>query len=84
MNYITIIGLIAATLTTVSFLPQVIHTWKTKQTHDISLVMYTIITTGVFMWLVYGLLIGDLPIIAANIVTFILAGSVLILKLKYG
>lgn len=84
MNFITFLGFAAATLTTISFLPQVIHTWKTKKTQDISLLMYTIITTGVLLWLIYGIFIRDLPIIAANSVTLILAGSVLGLKLKYG
>lgn len=84
MNFVTLIGLIAATLTTVSFLPQVIKIWKTKSTKDISLGMYLTLTIGVFLWLVYGLLIKDIPIILANGVIFVLALSISILKAKYG
>lgn len=84
MSIVEIIGLIAATLTTVSFLPQAIQTWKTKRTKDISLPMYLTFTIGVFLWLIYGLFIQSLPIIAANVVTLILASCILFLKLKHG
>lgn len=84
MNWITIIGLIAATCTTISFLPQAIKSWKTKHTKDLSLPMYLIVTIGVFLWLVYGLLINDLPLILANFITLMLSSSVLFLKIKYG
>ena len=82
--YIEIIGLIAALLTTVSFVPQAIQTIKTKQTKDISLGMYVCFTIGVLLWAVYGIIIGSLPIILANIVTFVLAVSILVMKLKHG
>ena len=84
MDLITILGLVAATLTTVSFLPQAVQTWKTKKTKDISLPMYATFTLGVFLWLIYGLLLKSLPIIAANVVTLILASCILILKIKHG
>lgn len=84
INYVTLIGLTAAALTTISFLPQVIKSWKTKSTKDVALGMYLTLTTGILLWLVYGLLIGNIPIILANGVTFILALSILILKVKYG
>jgi MtN3 and saliva related transmembrane protein len=84
MDKITILGLIAATLTTVSFLPQVIQTWKTKRTKDISFPMYLTITIGVFLWLIYGLFINSTPVIAANAVTLILASCILFLKIKHG
>ncbi len=83
MNYITIIGLLAATGTTVAFLPQVIKSWKTKRTKDISPLMYLILVIGIFLWLIYGILLKDLPLILANAVTFILALSVLILTIKH-
>ena len=83
MTLITAIGLFAALLTTVAFLPQVIKTWKTKKTRDISFTMYIILVTGVFLWLIYGFLIKDLPLILANLVTLILASSILFLKIKY-
>ncbi|HEX8931995.1 MAG TPA: SemiSWEET transporter [Patescibacteria group bacterium] len=78
------IGLIAAFCTTISFLPQAIHTFKTKNTKGISLQMYLILTTGVGLWFVYGLFIQSYPIIFANAVTFVFALSILILKIKHG
>ncbi|MEX0877371.1 MAG: SemiSWEET transporter [Candidatus Spechtbacterales bacterium] len=83
MNTVTLLGLVAAGFTTFSFAPQVIKSWRLKETRDISLGMYTAFCTGVFLWAVYGFLVGDLPIIVANIITFIFAVSVLFLKLKY-
>ena len=84
MEKIIILGLIAGTLTTISFLPQVIKTWKLKETKDLSLWMYILACTGILLWLSYGLLIKDLPLILANSVVLVLASIVLFLKLKYG
>ncbi|MBI4085923.1 MAG: SemiSWEET transporter [Candidatus Liptonbacteria bacterium] len=81
---ITAIGLVAATLTTAAYLPQAIEITQTKKTDELSLGMYIIATTGVFLWLTYGLLIKDIPIIVANAITFVLTGWILILKIKYG
>jgi MtN3 and saliva related transmembrane protein len=81
---VELIGLIAATCTTISFLPQAIHAFKSKSTKDISLPMYITLTFGVAMWFVYGLFIHSLPIILANAVTFIFAFSILLLKIKHG
>lgn len=78
-----VIGLIAATLTTISFVPQVLKTIKDKDTKSISLSMYVLFTLGVFLWLCYGLLTQSLPVICANAVTFILALIILTYKLKY-
>ena len=83
MDYIILIGALAGILTTTAFLPQVIKTWKTKQTKDISLGMFAILTIGVVLWLVYGILINSLPVIISNVVTFILALAILILKIRY-
>jgi MtN3 and saliva related transmembrane protein len=83
MSYVTLLGLMAGTLTTFAFVPQVIKVIKTKSTKDISLWMFIIFCTGVFSWLVYGIFIHDLPVVAANFVTFILALIILIYKLKY-
>jgi MtN3 and saliva related transmembrane protein len=77
-------GYLAATLTTVSFIPQVVQVWRSKHTKDISLGMYSIFTFGIAVWLVYGIMLGSMPIIIANCITMILAGSVLAMKLKYG
>ena len=79
-----IVGLVAAFLTTVAFLPQVVHTIRTRSTHDISLRMYSFYTVGIFLWLAYGLLLGDVPLIASNAVTFLLSGTILALKLRHG
>jgi MtN3 and saliva related transmembrane protein len=78
------IGSCAAALTTCSFIPQVWRVWKTQHTKDISLLMYTLFTTGVALWLVYGILLVSWPIIVANSITLLLAGTVLILKLRLG
>lgn len=83
MNLITVLGLIAATCTTISFLPQAIKVIKTKHTKDLSLGMYIILTSGILLWLIYGILIGDLPIILSNCVTLIFTTSILYLKIKY-
>lgn len=79
-----LVGLAAAFLTTLAFLPQVLHTIRTRSTHDISLRMYSLFTLGVFLWLIYGLILRDIPIIGANAVTLLLSGTVLVLKLRHG
>ena len=84
MNLHTAIGLAAAFCTTIAFLPQVIKCWRTRSTADISLVMFVVFALGVSLWLVYGLMTGDLPLIAANGVTLVLAGTILVLKLRHG
>ncbi len=77
------IGWIAAVLTTFSFLPQAIKTVRDKNTSGISLSMYSMFTSGVLLWLIYGVMIKDIPIITANFVTFIFAFIVLMMKVKY-
>ena len=81
---ITLIGLAAAFCTTVAFLPQVIKTWRTRSTKDISLAMFLVFTTGIFLWLVYGVIIRDVPLITANGITFVLSATILYLKLRHG
>ena len=81
---IDLIGMIAGTLTTIAFVPQVWRVWKTRSTKDISLGMYLVFTAGVAFWLAYGLMLGAWPIIVANIVTLALTGTVLGLKLVHG
>ncbi|HDK42198.1 MAG TPA: hypothetical protein ENG87_02360 [Candidatus Pacearchaeota archaeon] len=83
MNWITLLGLTAALLTTISSFPQAIKIIKTKKTEDISLLMYIILTIGVFLWLVYGIIIKDIPIISANVITFGIVVSILSLKIRY-
>ena len=83
MDLITIIGLVAGSLTTISFLPQAIKTWRSKSAKDISLAMFLCFCLGVILWIVYGALTQDLPVLVANIVTLGLAGSILFFKFKY-
>jgi MtN3 and saliva related transmembrane protein len=77
-------GYVAATLTTLSFVPQAIKTIRTKETHGISLGMYALFTVGVAFWLGYGIALASWPMIVSNIVTFVLASTILLMKLKYG
>tara|TARA_Y100000034_G_C6640513_1_gene279956 strand:+ start:199 stop:453 length:255 start_codon:yes stop_codon:yes gene_type:complete len=83
MAYIDIIGFLAGTFTTIALMPQVVKAWKTKSTRDVSLIWAITLTIGVFLWLVYGILIKSLPIVIANTMTFILSVIVLILKIRY-
>ena len=82
--YVSTLGFLAGTLTTVSFLPQLIKTIRRKSAKDISFAMLTVFTSGVGLWLVYGLLLHDLPIIVANAVTLALVLAILVLKIYYG
>lgn len=79
-----LIGYLAASLTTVAFLPQVVRIWRTRSARDVSLPTVVLFTTGVALWLVYGLLLTAWPIIAANVVTLVLALLILALKLRFG
>ncbi len=83
MDTTLIIGLIAASLTTFAFLPQSIRAIKTKHTKDISLPMLLMLEVGVVIWIGYGLLISDIPLILANIVSFFFVSVTLYMKLKY-
>ena len=83
MTAITMLGLVAASLTTVAFIPQVHKTWKSKSAKDLSLGMYLIFTSGVILWLIYGILKNDIPIIAANVVTLSLTLVLLYFKVFY-
>lgn len=78
------VGLAAGALTTLSFLPQVVKTWRTKAVRDLSLRMYLSLSAGVALWLVYGLCLGSVSIIIANGLTLALSLSILVMKLRYG
>lgn len=78
-----LIGYLAAILTTCSFVPQAWLTFRTRDVSGISLGMYSVFTTGVALWLVYGLLLGAWPIVAANAVTLALAMAILAMKLRF-
>lgn len=83
MNLTDLIGTLAAVLTTISFLPQALHTFRTKDVRGISLSMYSAFTLGVALWLVYGLLLGAWPVVIANVITLALASAILVMKLRY-
>jgi MtN3 and saliva related transmembrane protein len=81
-HHVEILGYCAAFLTTIAFLPQVIRSWITRDLSGISLGMYSLFTTGVGLWLIYGLIIEKWPLILANALTFLLSLSILLLKLS--
>ena len=82
MIFIDFIGSIAATCTTLAFIPQAVQSYKTRDLSGISLPMYSMFTLGVAMWLVYGLLKQDWPIIIANTITVALSAMILVLKIS--
>jgi len=82
MIFVDYIGSIAATCTTMAFIPQAVQSYKTRDLSGISLPMYFIFTLGVAMWLVYGLLKRDWPIIIANTITVALSAMILVLKIS--
>lgn len=77
-----VIGSLAGILTTVAFVPQVLKTWRSRSTRDISLTMWLVFWLGVVMWLVYGVLMEAWPVIVANACTLVLSGVVLVIKLR--
>ena len=79
-----LIGYLAATLTTCSFVPQALQTFRTRDVSGISLGMYSVFTAGVALWLVYGLALAAWPIVVANAITLALAGPILGMKVRYG
>lgn len=81
---ITALGLAAAFCTTAAYAPQALKAWRSRSTADISLSMFLLMVTGIALWLAYGVLIADVPLIVANGVTLCLAGTILALKLKHG
>lgn len=76
-------GYVAATLTTLAFVPQAVKTLRTRDTRSISVQMYVVFTIGVGFWLVYGIVLRSWPMIIANIITFLLAASILAMKLRW-
>ena len=84
MDGVTTLGLIAGTLTTIAFIPQIAKAWRSKSTGDLSWGMVTTFSTGVLLWLIYGIGIESLPVILANAVTLLLQCGIIALKIKYG
>ena len=83
INFFEVIGLIAAFITTASFLPQVYKTYKTKDTSGLSLTMYVTFFIGIVLWLIYGIYLESLPMILANSITAVSSFFLVIMKLKY-
>ena len=83
MTNLELLGILAGALTTIAFLPQVIKTWKSKSARDISLSMFLLFCAGLTLWLIYGIIKDDLPIILANSLTLILASSIVYFKIRY-
>jgi len=81
-EFVTAIGMVAGVLTTTAFLPQVIKSWKTRKTDDISLGMYLMILTGMLLWLFYGFLLHNVPLVVFNGLSFALASLILVLKMR--
>lgn len=78
------IGLMAATCTTISFVPQLIRVWRLRSARDISLTMFLVFSLGVFLWLLYGIFIGSVPVMLANGATLALSLAILALKMRFG
>ena len=81
--HVHLIGIIAGICTTTSFVPQIVKIFRTKHARDISMQMFVILTTGIFLWLVYGILLKSFPIVLANTISFLLCLFVIIAKIKY-
>lgn len=84
MNLVSATGFAAGTFCTLAYLPQAVHSYRTKSVQDIALTMLISLNVGLLLWVCYGFLIQSLPIILPNAVTFLLAFPLLILRLKYG
>ncbi|KAA5602624.1 hypothetical protein F1188_20430 [Roseospira marina] len=79
-----VFGYLAALCTTVAFLPQALKAWRSRSVGDLSLATFLLFTCGVASWLMYGILTVDWPIIAANVITLALAGSILVMRVVFG
>lgn len=83
VNATVVLGLAAGTLTTASFVPQLVKVWRTKSAEDISMGMFATFCAGVALWLIYGITVRDVALIAANVVTLLLALAIVVLKIRY-
>jgi MtN3 and saliva related transmembrane protein len=83
IEFITILGLVAAGFSTFSLLPQLFKVWKTKSAKDISSGMFRLICGGVVLWFAYGLVVHDLPIMMSNATAFAQAITMLVFKTKF-
>lgn len=83
-NLAELIGIIAGLLTTVAFLPQAFKIWRSKSAKDVSLAMFVCFCVGIVLWVIYGFMLGALPVILANVVTLCIAATILVFKIRYG
>lgn len=83
MDFVTLLGLVAGTLTTIAFIPQLVKVWRSKSAKDISINTLIIFNLGVFLWLLYGIYLQAIPIIAANGLTLIFNSIIVWLKIRY-
>jgi MtN3 and saliva related transmembrane protein len=77
------LGYLAGCITVVSFVPQVLRAWRTRRTRDLSLGAFTLLASGAVLWLAYGLMIGDWPVIATNLAVLVLVSAILVAKLRF-
>ena len=82
MDHVTLVGSLAAACTTISFVPQVVKVYRTKETRDLSLLMYVIFSAGVFLWFCYGVMTKSLPIMIANFITLIFSLYIVAMKIR--
>jgi MtN3 and saliva related transmembrane protein len=76
------IGYAAAALTTFAFIPQVVKSWRTRSTGDLSSTMLVVFTAGILLWLIYGIAVGAMPVILANAITLVLSATLVVLKVR--
>ena len=84
MSIATLVGLAAALFTTSAFVPQVVRAWRTRSTRDLSYGTFVTYAVGLSMWLAYGMMIGDVPLMLSNGTTLLLALTIIGLKLRHG
>lgn len=83
MDAVTVIGYSAAVVSTFVFVPQVIRTWKLKSARDLSMATLVMMCTGLALWVIYGMLTGQVPVIAANSIVLLLTSAILVMKIKF-
>lgn len=83
LDYANLLGVSAGTLTTAAFVPQALKIWRSKSAKDVSFGMFLTFSTGVLLWLLYGIAIGAAPVIITNVITLALSILIVILKIRY-
>lgn len=83
MNVVPAIGFVAGSLTTLAYLPQALHSFRTRSVRDISMTMLVSLNVGLLLWVVYGFWIHSLPLVLTNVLTFLLAFPLLVMKVRF-